>query len=126
MITRLRNAFLVVEPDVLVADDLRETLQGLDPEAAVHMARSAEEARALLEALDGLSAAFLRLPSAELRSGPIPREVERRGGRVVVLDTQSASPGEAPRDQARWIHTGRPYGARTIAAVLQEIGLMAG
>lgn len=119
---RRRNAFLVLESDHLIAHDLRETLEGLDPEAAVLVARDPSEALALLERIETLSAAFLRLPSAELRRGPLPDAVERRGGRVVVLDAR----GEASDAQARWIHTGRPYGACTIAAVLREIGLVAG
>lgn len=117
---RRRNAFLVLESDRLIAQDLRETLEDLDPGAVVHMAHGPSEALALLEGIEALSAAFLRLPSAELRSGPLPEAVERRGGRVVVLDARGA-PCDA---QARWIHTGRPYGACTIAAVLREIGLV--
>lgn len=115
-----RRAFLVVEPDLLIARDLRETLEGLDPGASVVVATSAEEARAALEGLDRITAGLLSLPREALRSGEIPRAVEGRGGRVVVLD--AASPPEAGiEDQGRWIHTGRPFATGAIAEALHRV-----
>ena len=125
MSVRDRPAFLVVEPDVLIAHDLRETLEGFDPRAVIHVARDAEGARAALEELDRLTAAFLRLPSLEPRSDEIPDAVERLGGRVVILDGDDGA-ATATGDRPDRIYTGRPYGSDAIAAALRRIGLAPG
>ena len=123
-----RSAFLIVEPDVLIADDLRQTLSVLAPRAAIHVTRDAEAAAVLLGQVERLSAAFLNLPSRDLLTGGLPQEVERRGGRVVVLDAavgaaEATGADGVGCDRAGWLYTGRPYAAHTIAAALLCMGL---
>ena len=115
-----RRTFLVLEPDVLVASDLREILLEFDPEAAVLVVRRAQDARAVIEGRRGLAAAFLRVSSRDPSRGELARAVEWQGGRVVMLDM--AAGGDAPG----WFHTGRPYGADAIADVLARMDLQPG
>ena len=115
-----RAVFLVLEPDVLIASDLRETLLDLDPRSAVLVARCEREARAILDRPQALAAGFLRLPSRNPGRGDLAGAVERRGGRVVVLD------GPAVGDAPGWLYTGRPYGADAIADALGRMGFRLG
>lgn len=115
------NVFLVIEPDPTVARDLEETLRALDPRAKVWLAVGADEAKVILDRLDRLSAAFLRLPWDELRSAEIPGGVETRGGRVVVLDVRPT--GRLGDERRDWVYTGRPFGADAVARALERIGI---
>ena len=134
-----RRVFLIVEPDVLIAGDLGETLAAIEPRATIHVARDAAGALAVLERVERLCAAFLGMSARALRTDDLPRSIEARGGRVVVLDAaedaawaraapaagavmERARPGEVRLDEAGWLYTGRPYAAHTIAAVLRRIG----
>ena len=128
-----RKVFLIVEPDVLIADDLRETLEALDPAVVVARARDAAGAQVVLEGMDRLSAAFLSLPSRELAASGLPRMVEARGGHVVVLDApgdavcaDGAHPARTCPERPAWLYTGRPYAARTIAGVLRDMAALSG
>ena len=115
------NVFLVVEPDPTVARDLEETLQTLDPDATVWTATATAEAQAVLGGLDRVSAAFLRLPAAEMRSAEIPEAIEARGGRIVVLDVRPADPWAHEREG--WLFTGRPFGAGAVANALRRLDI---
>lgn len=115
--------FLVVEPDLLIARDLDESLRAGVPGAEVCHARGADEASEALDGIDHLAAAFLRLPREALDEGSIPREVEARGGRVVILDAPAAAP---PATDDDWLYVGRPFGADAIPSVLRRLGMSGG
>lgn len=113
--------FLIVESDPTVARDIEESLHAFDPLATVRLAATSSDTHALLPDLDRLTAAFLHLPSAELRTAAIPRAVEERGGGVVVID---ARPSELDGDEAQgWVYLGRPFGAGAVARALERLGI---
>lgn len=113
------EVFLVVEPDLLIARDLEEGLCGAVPGAVVRLARGAEEAMQLLAGMDRLAAAFLRLSREEITSGDLAREVQARGGGVVILD----APIDGTDEGEGWVYTGRPFGMDAVPRALRRLGL---
>jgi hypothetical protein len=115
------HAFLVLEADPTVARDLEETLRAFDPRAVILVAATPGRAHEIMSGLDRLTAALLRLPAAERRSGDLPRAAEALGARVVMLE---ARPEEGAPEG--WAYTGRPFGVDAVARALERMGIRRG
>lgn len=111
-----RPLYLVLEPDVIVGDDLRETVCLHDPSAEVHLARDIDAAYGALDSLPPLRAAVLNASIADLTQSGLASRISSAGGTVVVLDGS-----ERPEDKAAtgWTFVQRPFSSEAVIEALE-------
>ncbi|MEV8467193.1 hypothetical protein AB0T83_10425 [Fluviibacterium sp. DFM31] len=108
--------FLVLERDLLVAEDMLGTLRQLGPCRAIHLANP----QALLAYLqDGahISAAFLEMRLCDLMDSPVLQPLRDRGARIVLtVGEDDAALAEAQG----WRMLARPFTDWMIRDILAE------
>ncbi|TMV43190.1 hypothetical protein FGG78_41585, partial [Thioclava sp. BHET1] len=80
-----RGAYLVVLSDVLVAQDLAETIRDFVPDADIIIAPDPAQGLAALDPHACLSQAFVSLGPLDYERSPLAAAIGVRGGRVVLL-----------------------------------------
>ena len=107
--------YLVLEPDVVVAADLSDTILAGDPRAEVHVVPDIDAAGAALDGLPPVEAAILNARIADLRTSGLAERVEGAGGMIVVL---SGLETEEDRALSGWQFVRRPFRADSVTAAL--------
>lgn len=107
--------YLILEPDVVVAEDLSDTISAGDPRAETHVVADIEAAGAALDGLPPVEAAVLNARIADLERSGLAERIEGGGGMIVVLNGQ-----EDPADIARtgWQFVQRPFRADSVVSAL--------
>ena len=107
--------YLVLEPDMVVAADLSDTIVAGDPRAEVHVVPDIHAAGAALDDLPPVEAAILNASIADLRASGLAERVEGAGGMIVVL---SGLETEEDRARSGWQFVRRPFQADSVTAAL--------
>lgn len=111
-----RPLYLVLEPDVIVGDDLRETVCLHDPSAEVHLARDIDAAYDALDALPPLRAAVLNASIADLTQSGLASRISSAGGTVVVLN---GTERPEDKDATGWTFVQRPFSSEAVIEALE-------
>ncbi len=109
---------LILCADQVVAVDLTEILQDLQPDARILTAFNFESASSLLQRQSRLDAAFICVPAAKLAIWNLDDDIERLGGQILVLN------GEKSRAYAklrRWPVICSPFTPEVIGAALASV-----
>lgn len=121
------RTFLVLEPDILVAQDIGETLVAASPGAAVTHAGSVEEALALAHKLPRIDLAVLHLSNGKIRDSGLDRALSGSGTNLLVLGDEelahASGDGPEERSASTWQRVGLPFTSAMILNALERLGL---
>ncbi len=106
--------YLVVVPEVLIAQDLKLTITDYDAGAQVIQATTVADAEIALTGVKALAVAFLADQPNNFANSPLARAIARRGGRVVLLGEGAKTTG--PTDH--WGVLQMPFSTAAVLALL--------
>lgn len=118
----MQRTFLVLEPDVLVAQDIGETLVAASPGAAVNHAGSVEEALAFAHKLPRIDLAVLHLSNGKIRDSGLDRALSGSGTSLLVLGDEEPATGHE-ESASTWQRVGLPFTSAMILNALERLGL---
>ncbi len=81
-----RDAFLVVEPQMLVQVDLSQAILELSPSAILMTALSTGQALSFLERAERLTGAIVGIGAEALKRSGLATQITRRGGWIICLN----------------------------------------
>jgi hypothetical protein len=106
--------FLIVQPEVLIAQDIAMTLADLYPSARIVMVLTLADAQAAVKNIERLHTAFVAAAPHQFSASGLAAEIARRGGRAILLghDAEMAGP------TLEWGILYQPFGTEAVAALL--------
>jgi hypothetical protein len=108
------QTYLIVMPDVLIAQDLELTIRDHDPQACVIWCKTAAGAAAALTPVASLSIAFLADQPRAFAKSHLASAIRERGGRVILLGEEA----EATGPTQDWSVLHRPFSTAAVLAHL--------
>ena len=115
----LRN-FLVLESDILVAQDIGEMLAAASPGATVHHATSVEEALEHVQSLASLDLAVLHVSNGRLKASGLDTRITQLGGDILLLGGDEQPAAETP---SKWQRIDLPFTSAMIIDAVERMGL---
>ncbi|MBE3638409.1 hypothetical protein [Mangrovicoccus algicola] len=120
---------LVMDRDPFIQSDIDMTLHEVMPDAMVHLCSDTAAAASLIDTLEPLSLAVLRLMRHDRLDPRLPRRAAARGARVLLLgdpiDLGKGDGSEAQIADDRIAVLPVPFSAGTFRAALAELGFPA-
>lgn len=112
------RSYLVLVPEMLVAQDIALTIADFDPAAEVICAKSQHEAQAALGRVGALTLAFVSDRPSTFVQSPLASAIAERGGRVVMLGIEAENTG--PTETFDVLH--QPFDTDAVMAKLSARG----
>lgn len=112
--------FLVLESDILVAQDIGEMLAAASPGAAVHHATSTEEALEHVQSLGSLDLAVLHVSNNRLKATGLDARITQLGGDILLLGGEEPPAADPP---SKWQRIDLPFTSAMILDAVERMGL---
>lgn len=114
-----QDVYLIAVHNVVVLQDLADTVRDFDPSATILTATNCAEALARLRSLERLTFAFIEAGSRRIADSRIDAEIRRRDGRIVLLGNEAEDEWDSGHPAARrWPILVRPFSSRTVVSML--------
>lgn len=115
--------FLVLERNMVIAQDVVEALREHAPRAIVVSADSIVSAIRDISSLNHLTVAFVAAPAGAVQASGLGAAIEARGGQVVLCGTEVPEEGV---ELNGWRHLPRPFTSEMIQQAAREAALAGG
>ncbi len=112
--------FVVIEDNVIIAEDIAEAIREYAASAVVHVWKRTEAQLDRLTELPGLCAAFVSMTAAEFARTGLHQMITARGGAIVVLDSDDPA---AIAEASGWIYLEHPFTTGQIHWALKSVGI---
>lgn len=110
------DAYLIVLRELVIAQDIAQTIGDVDPAARIIVTATPTEALAALADVDRLAVAFVSALPEQFDDLPLRQAIARRGGRAVLLGHEAETAG--PSD--KWDVLPQPFSTQTVIAILEK------
>lgn len=108
--------FVVLTPDPVVGEDIRETVREVLPKARVRLSTTVDEACAALDETTGDVVTVLHATASELRHPELRRLLEMRNARVCAIHAPIMS--EVSLD---WVYVPPPFTTPELSSALKRL-----
>lgn len=108
---------VIIERDIVIANDLMEMFQEHDPQARVRLCRTMAQGLGLVGEAERVRALITNLPPEQIKAAGLAELVLQRGGHIVVVSGRE----EPSEDDPRWIFVQRFLTSALIATILRNI-----
>jgi hypothetical protein len=111
--------YVVMTQDLVVLQDLSDTIAEFDPQADVFRAITLASAVDMIGSMERISVVFLEAGPGWITRAGVDAMVRARGGRLVLLGDDAEDESDAGGDEtSRWTLLARPFSARTVCELI--------